>query len=669
LLIDEVDVFLSEKYYGGTYTPSICLNDPSIKALLDVIWNSTDLRSLNSIKSSLEYESCKAKYSNWMFLFDEAIKDMLASLQSYQSSTYIVQNDKIVYVEVESVADNVVRGYDTIWTYYHENKEGNISDTSLEANVGIIINCGTFSYAEMPHDFAYIAGVTGTLQTLTESEKNILKNTYNIYKSTHMPSVFGKNNRLYNSDNDVRCVSESEYFMEIRGDIDKICQAKRAILVFFASEEKLQAFYESSAFSSINQDVQIITEKVSARDRELYVKRASTIGKVTLVTRTFGRGTDFICHNPDLLANGGIHVLQTFFSEELSEEYQIMGRAARQGDSGSYRMILLDKDLEWLMGSSWEKILPTIQGTVLYRNLNEKRNKVYESKCNGKQIGIEQRKRDHMASKNFIHALCTGDINGVKTFLLEHNRGVDSVSGSSRTLLLLDATGSMSNLLSAVKDTICTMFERTATVLEEKDLPNDAFQMQIAVYRDYDCLADKLLQSSSWEKKPNNLTAFMTKITAMGGGDYEEAIEIGLWHAVQESKNSERISQVILIGDAPAKDKTAIERDRNNFGGKKYWGKTRYKKPTHFSVELNILKNKGIPVHTFYLHEGTRINFEEIANATKGRCEFLDIYSSKGAELLTNFITEEILRKAAGDKGDEAVNLYRMKYIKKTFKS
>ena len=95
---------------------------------------------------------------------------MIAALQSYQSSTYIVQNDKIVYVEGESIVDNVVRGYDTVWAYYHENANGKISASSLEDNVGILVNCGTFSYAEMPLDFAYIGGVTGTLKTLVEVE-------------------------------------------------------------------------------------------------------------------------------------------------------------------------------------------------------------------------------------------------------------------------------------------------------------------------------------------------------------------------------------------------------------------------------------------------------------------------------------------------------------------
>jgi hypothetical protein len=662
LLIDEVDVFLSDKYYGGMYIPSVYLKDPSIKALLDAIWQNKTFKSLNSVKALPAYQTCATQYSNWIFLFDEAIKDMLAALQSYESSTYIVQNDKIVYVEGESIVDNVVRGYDTIWAYYHENGKGNISQNSLEANVEIIINCGTFSYAEIPHDFAYIGGVTGTLKTLAKIEKQILEKVYVINKTTFMPSVFGSSNRTYNSRADVRVVKENEYFMEIRGEIDVICHANRAILVFFESEEKLIAFYHSSELSSIKEHVQIIMEKVSVKERELYIKRAAGIRKVTLLTRTFGRGTDFICRNQQLLANGGIHVLQTFFSEELSEEYQIMGRGARQGDKGSYRMILLDKDLEWVLGSSWKENLPGIIGSTLYENLNAARSAFYESKCGAKEVGIEQRKAEHKVSKEFMTALTTGNIGSVKEFLKKQNQGANLITASSRTVLLMDATGSMSGLLSAAKETVCTMFERASIVLAEKGLPSDAFQMQFAIYRNYNSAENKILQVSPWNSKASNLRAFMDTIGPEGGWG-NEAIEIGLWHAVKESEMPDLISQVILIGDAPANSQNEITQKRAHFG-ENYWKTTRFDKPTYYASELKKLKDKNIPIHAFYLTSSAKKNFEEIARETSGRCEQLNIHSAQGAELLTDFVTEEVLRKTGGDEGDAIVELYRAKYVK-----
>ncbi|CAM4841770.1 unnamed protein product [Rotaria magnacalcarata] len=669
LLIDEVDVFLSEKFYGGIYTPSLLLIDFSISMLLNTLWQNRDLHSLNAVEALPAYQTCVKKFSNWDFLLEEATKDMLVALRSFHSSTYIVKNDRIVYVEGESIAENVVRGYDTVWAYYYENQNGKISQASLNANTGIIVNCGVFSYAEMPHEFVFITGVTGTLETLAKPEKSILKNVYHIQKNTIMPSVFGKSNRNYNSANDVYAVEKSEYFMRIRGEIGVMRNAGRGILVFFESEEKLMAFYNSYEMSAIKETVQIITEKVSHKERELCIKRAATDGKVTLLTRVFGRGTDFICRNQQVLANGGIHVLQTFFSEELSEEYQIMGRGARQGDSGSYRMIILDSDLEWVLGPNWEKEIPKITGSILYNSLNEARDQRYESKCAARGVGIEQCRLDHEESIKFKNALSTGEIGIVKSFLTEQNRGPELVVDISRTILLMDATGSMSSLLSATKDTVCTMFERASAILNEKRLANVAIQMQFVVYRDYDCKANGILQSSSWEKNPTKLRSFMSNISAYGGGDYEEAIEIGLWHAVQQSAEPEGISQVILIGDAPAKSSVAIERDRKAVGGESYWNKTKFRNPTHYTDELRKLKAKNIHVHAFYLHNGAKVNFEEIAHDTGGSCRSLEINSPGGVELLTHFITEELLRKAAGKQGNAAVELYKEKYVKKTFTS
>ncbi|CAF3080014.1 unnamed protein product [Rotaria sp. Silwood2] len=216
----------------------------------------------------------------------------------------------------------------------------------------------------------------------------------------------------------------------------------------------------------------------------------------------------------------------------------------------------------------------------------------------------------------------------------------------------MDATGSMLSLLSAAKETVCTMFEQASAILETLKVPSDSFQMQFVVYRYYDCFEDRILQSSAWESKPSNLRAFMTTVSATGGGDYEEAIEIGLWHAVQQSKKPEGLSQVILIGDALAKDMNTIKRDRKAYGREAYWN-----------------KNRNIPVHTFYLSEGARKNFQEIAKPLSGTCAQLDIHTSNGAESLTNYVTEEISKKAASSQGEVAVRRYEKEYIQTSFTS
>ena len=64
------------------------------------------------------------------------------------------------------------------------------------------------------------------------------------------------------------------------------------------------------------------------------------------------------------------------------------------------------------------------------------------------------------------------------------------------------------------------------------------------------------------------------------------------------------------------------------------------------------------------MNSGAQSNFQKIATLTGGRCELLDIYRSEGAEMLTKYVTEEILRKAAGEKGNEVVEQYRKKLAK-----
>jgi hypothetical protein len=221
----------------------------------------------------------------------------------------------------------------------------------------------------------------------------------------------------------------------------------------------------------------------------------------------------------------------------------------------------------------------------------------------------------------------------VKKFLGERNVGA-ACHNYSKTICCMDATGSMAALLTQAKNTVGTMFDRASTILKEAGIPADSFQLQFAVYRDYDCKND-VLQYSPWETQPENLRKFMEKVTARGGGDYEEAIEIALWHANSEHDKTE-VSQVILIGDAPPKEKPAILSDRLAYGGEEFWKKTPYKEPTHYLVEAANLRKKNVPVHCFYLEGGAKIKFEEISKLTNGKCELLNINTSAGSELLTN---------------------------------
>ena len=173
LLIDEVDVFLSDRFYGGMYIPTLLLPGGEIKRVLDFIWErrgtmnpkGTGYKCSLSIRDVRErtdspFQLLIQKHGKWQDVIYEAVKDMLQALKSFRTVHYRVEDDKVKYLEGESYVSNVMHGYQTVWTYYHEFQQGNVSTQALAANAGLLLNCGMFSYAEIPARFAFIAGVT-----------------------------------------------------------------------------------------------------------------------------------------------------------------------------------------------------------------------------------------------------------------------------------------------------------------------------------------------------------------------------------------------------------------------------------------------------------------------------------------------------------------------------
>ena len=101
------------------------------------------------------------------------------------------------------------------------------------------------------------------------------------------------------------------------------------------------------------------------------------------MVRSFGRGVDFIINDDKVIANEGVHVIQTFLSLQLSEEVQIKGRCARQGQKGSYSLILSFEDLFNEFDLKPEDIGE--RQDLKYRILNTARNTKFDDQYRSKQ--------------------------------------------------------------------------------------------------------------------------------------------------------------------------------------------------------------------------------------------------------------------------------------------
>lgn len=89
---------------------------------------------------------------------------------------------------------------------------------------------------------------------------------------------------------------------------------------------------------------------------------------------------------------------------------------------------------------------------------------------------------------------------------------------TKRTLILLDATGSMHKSIDACKKKIEEVCTRAVRILTEQGF-DATLALQFATFRNYDQDAPYLLTCSSWEKNPENLKSFISRVQA-GGGDF-----------------------------------------------------------------------------------------------------------------------------------------------------
>jgi len=687
LLIDEADTLFSEELYGQCYRPVARLRHPTIDALVDDIWAQRTNRNvlrIDEFQKRPAYQDCQAVFTRTgdEDMLREAVKDMVVAVRDFHYD-YVVVDDKIAVQEQDGLAFNVTYGYKTMFAYYSERDKGNITPSSCAQQVCVRLSCGSFSYAEMPHCFDLIVGVTGTLKTLALPEREIIEKDYSIKRFTYMPSTFGQNKVRFskNSKEDVQICNNDDYFPNLAREINnRIASVRgggstdstgradrsRAVIVFFETDARLQAFHNHPAFLSLQECSGILTEAMASRPgvKESFVKDATQSGRVSLLTRSFGRGTDFKVSNPTVKVAGGVHVIQTFLSLTDSEETQIRGRTARQANEGSYGLFLLDAELEQF-GITADMIQTARDAGHFYDMLKQHRNQAFIRKYEARKDDVASAHAEHVHSQRFLRQLRACDRINVKRFLAHRNVGASMVK--SRTLVLIDATYSMDTLLEKAKTTVFQTFTRAAEILKQNRLDPTSFEIMIAVYRNYNVSWPLVLQSCGWESDPSNLRTFLDTISVDGGWG-NEAIELGFAHAKNEIEraiqmNAPRVSQVVLIGDAPPNTRDDVTTKRTS--RRNDLAPAAYQQPTYWEDELAAITSHHVPVHTFYLQQRCKQAFEEIAARSNGESHPLDVNQSKSEEL-TNLLTTQVLQSYDG-VGMQMAEEYRQKYAAKSY--
>ena len=691
LLIDEVDVFFDKNFYGNTYTPCAMIRDidktnnynpnplKEIKQLTDYIWEHytqykagvrSDMIGFTTIKNSTEYANCQLKFGKyWISLIDEAIKDMLACVMQVESEQYqVTKSGKIGYKENDQINTKANKGYRTMFSYYLEKDSGNcnVNNSDWLNSIAIYLRCGSFSYAEIPSQFDVILGVSGTLKTLSKTEQRVIFDKYNISRHTYIPSLYGprKEKFVFKHGLDIRLMENSTFFENLK---EEICDRMnthgkpRCVFVCFENKRKLNEFYQCKEFLLFQANTLKLSEDADKDEKSSIIKRATLSGNILLLTKEFGRGTDFQVNDKIVKSNGGPHVIQTFLSLQKSEEIQIQGRTARQGGRGSYSMILNQDELMDKFAITHDEIKESENNNTLYHLLDSKRTQKFETSYQENETFVEDAHEAHQRSIKFVKCLTKRDVEHVKNELIEFNHG-PPLMGSSKIIVAMDATGSMSQLLQQAKKTVHTTFERVSQILLDFGYDRKCFEIQFMAYRNYNApTSDLLLQRSNWSSDSVELQNFLHNVAACYGWG-EEAIEVVLQYI---NINCSDCNQVIIIGDAaPTCTMEKVNTRRKQYEQHDWAKDDLFKSATFYETEIEKFRLNGIIANCYYLDEGARKAFEWMAKQTGGECDYLNVDDISSTEKLTSIVSKIVLSACDKGTGGDLVNEYKKRFDK-----
>jgi hypothetical protein len=464
---------------------------------------------LPALKAMDAYETLMHTFPRIERLLEGQLKKMIRDLEAWKSGgrdeayrAYKIIDGKVAYKSGVSYDTNISFGYVTLWTYFHEVECKRIAESALDNNLGLMINCGQFSYAEIPKRYKLILGVTGTLvpekqggpHPLGAFEQEIITKEYGITEKTELPSVFGERNLTFRENEHVSVEKTMDEFNNaISREVAKAVEG-RAVLVFFESEAKMEAWQVSPYGQRVSAGTMEVI-KSDTRNITMKVRKATHSGQVTLLSREFGRGLDFHCTDKKVDDLGGLHVVQTFLSEELSEEIQIRGRTARQKNRGSFQMVLLAKDLEKFMVSAADidqkekgifvPVLPPEEegaaGTAgpaagaptqtFYEYLHAKRAVHLDQQSLTRRDAVSCATARHEQSTSFQKDLLSLSRTSaakrgadIMAKCIKFLSSLNITTATCRLMCLSDATGSMSGVWQQTQSSIKTMLERISVI-------------------------------------------------------------------------------------------------------------------------------------------------------------------------------------------------------------
>jgi len=257
---------------------------------------------------------------------EELIRRALSALYLYQrDKQYLVRGGKVQIVDEYTGRVMADRSWERGLHQMIEAKEG-CAITGQQETLARI------SYQRFFRRYLRVAGMTGTA-------REVAREVWAVYG---LPVVTIPTNRPVQRRQlpDEVYVTAEEKWAAILDTLRRLHTEGRAVLVGTSSVASSEHLSELLSLDGLAH--QVLNARQDQEEAEV-IARAGELGRITVATNMAGRGTD-IRLAPGVAERGGLHVLATERHDSRRIDRQLFGRCGRQGDPGSFQVIVSLED-------------------------------------------------------------------------------------------------------------------------------------------------------------------------------------------------------------------------------------------------------------------------------------------------------------------------------------
>ena len=257
---------------------------------------------------------------------EELIRRALSAIYLYQrDKQYLVRDGKVQIIDEYTGRVMADRSWERGLHQMIEAKEGCAITGNQETLARI-------SYQRFFRRYLRVAGMTGTV-------REVARELWAVY---HLPVVTIPTNRPVQRRGlpEEVYLTADEKWMAIVDTVRRLHAEGRPILV--GTRSVAASEHLSSLLSADGLGHRVLNARQDQEEAEV-IARAGERGRITVATNMAGRGTD-IRLAPSVVELGGLHVLATERHDSRRIDRQLFGRCGRQGDPGSYQVIVSLED-------------------------------------------------------------------------------------------------------------------------------------------------------------------------------------------------------------------------------------------------------------------------------------------------------------------------------------